>query len=467
MIYDFHKLFDVTLSEEYRMAASPGYWLLIYAAIAIIALIVLIARYRLNPFIVITLVSIGLALLAGMPADTIMGSYEAGVGKTLGHIALVVALGTMLGKMMAESGGAEQVARTLINRFGERNAHWAMVCIAFLVGLPLFFEVGFVLLVPIAFTVARRVGVSILMVGLPMVAGLSVVHALVPPHPAAMMAVLAYNASVGQTVLYAILIGIPTAIIAGPLYAKFIVPHIHLPAENPLERQFIDREPRTRLPSFALTMGTILLPVVLMMIGGWANLISTPGTAFNQFLLFIGNSVIALLVATLVSFWTLGLAQGFNRESILKFTNECLAPTASITLLVGAGGGLNRILVDAGVTNEILGLAHAFNLSPLVMGWLFAALMRIATGSATVAMTTASGVVAPVAMGLGYPHPELLVLATGAGSVIFSHVNDGGFWLIKEYFNMTVIQTFKTWTVLETLISVVAFGLTYGLSCIL
>jgi len=467
MIYDFHNLFDVTLSEEYRMAASPGYWLLIYAAIAIIALIVLIARYRLNPFIVITLVSIGLALLAGMPADTIMGSYEAGVGKTLGHIALVVALGTMLGKMMAESGGAEQVARTLINRFGERNAHWAMVCIAFLVGLPLFFEVGFVLLVPIAFTVARRVGVSILMVGLPMVAGLSVVHALVPPHPAAMMAVLAYNASVGQTVLYAILIGIPTAIIAGPLYAKFIVPHIHLPAENPLERQFIDREPRTRLPSFALTMGTILLPVVLMMIGGWANLISTPGTAFNQFLLFIGNSVIALLVATLVSFWTLGLAQGFNRESILKFTNECLAPTASITLLVGAGGGLNRILVDAGVTNEILGLAHAFNLSPLVMGWLFAALMRIATGSATVAMTTASGVVAPVAVGLGYPHPELLVLATGAGSVIFSHVNDGGFWLIKEYFNMTVIQTFKTWTVLETLISVVAFGLTYGLSCIL
>jgi GntP family gluconate:H+ symporter len=177
--------------------------------------------------------------------------------------------------------------------------------------------------------------------------------------------------------------------------------------------------------------------------------------------------VIALLVATLVSFWTLGLAQGFNRESILKFTNECLAPTASITLLVGAGGGLNRILVDAGVTHEILGLAHAFQLSPLVMGWLFAALMRVATGSATVAMTTASGVVAPVALGLGYPHPELLVLATGAGSVIFSHVNDGGFWLIKEYFNMTVIQTFKTWTVLETLISLVAFGLTYGLSLVL
>ena len=387
-----------------------------------------------------------------------------GVGKTLGHIALVVALGTMLGKMMAESGGAEQVARTMIDRFGERNAHWAMVCIAFLVGLPLFFEVGFVLLVPIAFTVARRVGVSVLMVGLPMVAGLSVVHALVPPHPAAMLAVQAYQASVGQTLMYAILIGIPTAIIAGPVFAKFIVPRIQLPDINPLEQQFINREPRARLPSCSITLATILLPVVLMLIGGWADLISTPGSGFNQFLQFIGNSVMALLIATVVSFWTLGLAQGFNRESILKFTNECLAPTASITLLVGAGGGLNRILIDSGVTTEIVGLAQDFQLSPLFMGWVFAALMRIATGSATVAMTTASGIVAPVALGLGYPHPELLVLATGAGSVIFSHVNDGGFWLVKEYFNMTVAQTFKTWTVLETLISVVAFGFTLILS---
>jgi GntP family gluconate:H+ symporter len=446
------------------MPPSTGLSLLVYAAVAIIALIVLIARFRLNPFVVITLVSVGLALVAGMPATSVVSSYEGGVGKTLGHIALVVALGTMLGKMMAESGGAEQVARTLIDRFGERNAHWAMVCIAFLVGLPLFFEVGFVLLVPIAFTVARRVGVSILMVGLPMVAGLSVVHALVPPHPAAMLAVQTYQASVGQTLFYAILIGIPTAIIAGPLYAKFIVPHIQLPDENPLAKQFLDREPRKQLPGFGITMATILLPVLLMLLGGWANLISTPGSAFNSFLLFVGNSVIALLLATLLSFWTLGIAQGFNRDAILKFTQECLAPTASITLLVGAGGGLNRILVDSGVTNEIVSLAQDFHLSPLLMGWLFAALMRVATGSATVAMTTASGIVAPVAMGLGYPHPELLVLATGAGSVIFSHVNDGGFWLIKEYFNMTVAQTFKTWTVLETLISVIAFLFTLGLA---
>ena len=221
------------------------------------------------------------------------------------------------------------------------------------------------------------------------------------------------------------------------------------------------------MPGFGITVATLLLPVGLMLLGGWADVLATPGTQANEWLRFLGNSVVALLLATLLSFVTLGLMRGFNREQILKFSQECLAPTAAITLLVGAGGGLNGILVKTGVAAEITALSQRFELSPLLMGWTVAALMRIATGSATVAMTTASGVVAPVALGLGYPHPELLVLATGAGSVIFSHVNDGGFWLIKEYFNMTVIQTFKTWTVLETLISVVAFGLTYGLSCIL
>jgi len=449
------------------MTPVLGTQLLVYAVIAIIALIVLIARYRINPFIVLTVVSLGLALAAQMPAKDIMAAYEAGVGKTLGHIALVVALGTMLGKMMAESGGAERIALTLIERFGEKNAHWAMVCIAFLCGLPLFFEVGFVLLVPIAFTVAKRAGVSILMVGLPMVAGLSVVHGLVPPHPAAMLAVGEYGAQVGRTIFYAVLVGVPTAAIAGPIFAKLIAPRIQLPEVNPIAAQFTERHQTRELPSFGVTIGTILLPVVLMLIGGWANLLAPAGSGLNSFLLFIGNSVVALLIATLVSFWTLGIARGFSRENILKFTNECLAPTAGITLLVGAGGGLNRILIESGVTKEIVSLSAAFHLSPLLLGWLLAALMRVATGSATVAMTTAAGIVAPIALATHYPHPELLVLATGAGSLILSHVNDGGFWLIKEYFNMTVVQTFKTWTVLETLISLVAFGLTALLASVL
>lgn len=450
---------------------SPGNLLLLNALLSILALIVLIARFRLNPFISVTLVSVGLALLAGMPAPEILPAYEQGVGKTLGHIALIVALGTMLGKMMAESGGAERIARTLIARFGTRNVHWAMMLVAFCVGLPIFFEVGFVLLIPIVLNVARRTGVPLLLVGLPMVAGLSVVHGLVPPHPAAMLAVHAYQADVGRTVFHALLVGLPTAALAGPLFARFVAPRLKLPAHNPMEAALLseghNRVPDEQLPGFGITLGTLLLPVALMLLGGWADQLATPGSPLNHGLRFIGHSVVALLLATLLSFLTLGLMRGFDRERILKFSQECLAPTAAITLLVGAGGGLNGILVHTGVAAEIIGLSQRFELSPLLMGWTMAALMRVATGSATVAMTTASGIVAPIATASGYPHPELLVLATGAGSVVLSHVNDGGFWLVKEYFNMTVAQTFKTWTVLETLISVTALALVMLLSHLL
>jgi GntP family gluconate:H+ symporter len=226
---------------------TAGNLLLLYAGLSILALIVLIARLRLNPFISVTLVSVGLALLAGMPAPEILPAYEQGVGKTLGHIALIVALGTMLGKMMAESGGAERIARTLIARFGPKNVHWAMMLIAFCIGLPIFFEVGFVLLIPIALNVARRTGVPLLLVGLPMVAGLSVVHGLVPPHPAAMLAVHAYGADVGRTVFYALLVGLPTAALAGPVFARFVVPRVTLPAHNPMEAALLD-EGHSRIP---------------------------------------------------------------------------------------------------------------------------------------------------------------------------------------------------------------------------
>ena len=450
---------------------TAGSLLLAYAAIAIIALVVLIARYRLNPFITLTLVSLGLALVAGMPAGEIVAAYEQGVGRTLGHIALIVALGTMLGKMMAESGGAERIARTLVARFGTKNVHWAMMLVAFAIGLPIFFEVGFVLLIPIVLNVARRTGTHLLLVGLPMVAGLSVVHGLVPPHPAAMLAVHEYQADVGRTLFFALLVGLPTAALAGPVFAKFIAPRIVLPAHNPMEAALLDeghgQVPDTALPGFGITVATLLLPVALMLLGGWADVLAAPGSALNGAFRFIGNSVVALLLATLMSFVTLGLMRGFNREQILKFSQDCLAPTAAITLLVGAGGGLNGILVKTGVAAEITAMSQRFELSPLLMGWNVAALMRIATGSATVAMSTAAGIVAPIALAAGYPHPELLVLATGAGALVLSHVNDGGFWLVKEYFNMSVAQTFRTWTVLETLISLVALALTALLAVLL
>jgi GntP family gluconate:H+ symporter len=446
------------------MIDAHGVFLIWSAAIAVVLLIVLIAVAKLNPFITLLLTSLALAIVTGMPLTTIVHSFEAGVGATLGHIAIVVALGTMLGKMMAESGGADQIAHTLIGVFGEKRVHWAMMVIGLVVGLPAFFEVGFVLLIPIAFTVARRTKTSLILVGLPMVAGLSVVHGLVPPHPAALLAATIYKADVGKTIFYALLVGLPTAVIAGPLYAKLIAPHIRLAANNPMAAQFVDEGLERSLPGFSLTLFTILFPVVLMLVGSWADKIAAPGSRWNETLRLIGNDDIALLIGVLLSFYTLGRMRGFTRATILRFSNECLGPTASITLLVGAGGGFGRILMDSGVSQAIIGVALHSHVPLLLLAWLLAALMRLATGSATVAMSTAAGIVAPIALHATGVHPELLAIATGAGSLIFSHVNDGGFWLVKEYFNMSVADTMKTWSVCETIISVVALILTTGLS---
>ncbi|WP_201319856.1 gluconate:H+ symporter, partial [Burkholderia sp. E168m30] len=339
------------------------------------------------------------------------------------------------------------------------------------VGLPVFFEVGFVLLIPIAFNVAKRTGKSLLVVGLPMVAGLSVVHGLIPPHPAALLAVQQYGADIGKTIAFGLVVGVPTAIIAGPLFALMISKFVKLPENNPLASQFVDSRTdggKRELPSFGITLFTILLPVVLMLVGSWADLVFTPKSLPNNLLRFAGNSDVALLIAVLVSFWTFGAKQGFNRDQIQKFCGECLAPIAGITLIVGAGGGFGGVLRDSGISQQIVETAKHAHLSPLLLGWFVAALMRLATGSATVAMTTACGIVAPIAAASGASvRPELLVLATGSGSLIFSHVNDGGFWLIKEYFGMTVGQTFKTWSLLETIISVLGLSFTLLLSVVL
>ncbi|PYY22890.1 MAG: permease DsdX [Acidobacteria bacterium] len=447
------------------MTDHHGASLLLLAFVAIVILILLIARFKLNPFVALMTVSLALAAASGMPLATIVKSFETGVGGTLGHIAIVVALGTMLGKMMAESGGAERIALTLISVAGEKRIHWAMMAVGLLVGLPVFFEVGFVLLIPIAFNVARRTGTSMVLVGLPMVAGLSVVHGLVPPHPATLLAVAAYKADIGRTVLYALIVGIPTAIIAGPLYAKFIAPRIRIVGENPIAAQFVETAANRDLPSFSLTLFTILLPIFLMLIGSWADKLATPHSPFNEGLRLLGGADIALLIAAMVSFVTLGKLRGFSRERILKFTDECLAPTATITLLVGAGGGLGRILQDSGTSQAIVDLALRAHLSILFSAWLVAALVRLATGSATVAMAMASGIIAPIAAHTGV-RPELLTIATGAGSLVFSHVNDGGFWLVKEYLNMSVADTMKSWSICETIISVVGLLLTMALSLI-
>lgn len=433
-------------------------FLLLSALVAVIGIILLVTVLKLNPFLSLLLASLGLAIVAGMPLSGVVHSFEVGVGSTLGHIAIVVALGTMLGKMMAESGGADTIALTLIRVFGEKRLPWAMMCIGIIVGLPAFFEVGFVLLIPIAFTVARRTGKSLISVALPMVAALSVDHGLVPPHPAALLAVNTYKADVGRTILYALIIGIPTATLAGPLFAKIITPWIKVPAENPMADDFEDHDPKRVLPGFWLTIGSILLPVVLMLVGSWADVFAPRGSALNEAVHFIGNDDMALLIGVLISFVTLGTMRGVSRETILRFSNECLAPTATITLLVGAGGGFGRVLQDSGVSHAMIEIAMQHHLPLLLLAWLLAALMRLATGSATVAMTTAAGIVAPIALQTPGASPELLAIATGAGSLIFSHVNDGGFWLVKEYLNLSVTETIKSWSVCETIISFAGLG---------
>jgi gluconate:H+ symporter, GntP family len=443
---------------------------LVYALLAVLALILLIARFKVHPFVALVTVSLGMGAAVGMAPGVLVKAFQDGVGATLGSIAVVVGLGTMLGKMMAESGGAARIATTLIALFGERRVHWAIMVVAFIVGIPVFFQVGFVLLIPLVFTIARRTGTSLIKVGLPLVAGLSVVHGMVPPHPAAMLAVTALGADLGRTIFYAILVGLPTAALAGPIFAVWIAPRITLPAHNPMAEQ-LEGDGSTAadasLPSFGLSLFTVLVPVMLMLAASAADVALAPGGAVRTTFDFLGHPIVALLLSLLFSFWALGIARGMSGARILSLANDCLAPTAAILLIIGAGGGFNRVLIESGVGKAIADVAIRAQVSPLLLAWVVACLVRVATGSATVAMTTASGIVAPIAAATGHTSPELLVLATGAGSLMLSHVNDSGFWLIKEYFNMTVQQTLATWTALETIIGVTGLLLTLALSALI
>jgi GntP family gluconate:H+ symporter len=439
---------------------TPDARLLLYALAAVAALVVLIARVKLHPFVALVGVSLAMGAAAGMPLPDVVKAFQDGVGGALGFIAVVVGLGTMLGKMMAESGGAARIATTLIGLFGERRVHWAIMCVAFIVGIPVFFQVGFVLLVPLVFTIARRTGMSLVKIGLPLVAGLSVVHGMVPPHPAAMLAVTAYGADVGLTILYALIVGLPTAALAGPVYATWIAPRIVLPPDNPLAAQLEGDTAQEEMPSFGVALATVMTPVLLMLLASAGAVLLDVASPLRRTLEFIGHPIVALLIALLISFWSLGRARRMTREQILRFTNDCLAPTATILLVIGAGAGFNQVLLRSGVGTAIAALAIGSHASPLLLAWGIAALIRVATGSATVAMTTAAGIVAPIAVAVPGTNAELLVLATGAGSLVLSHVNDSGFWLIKEFFNMTVPQTLKTWTVAETIIGVAGLGFT-------
>jgi GntP family gluconate:H+ symporter len=439
--------------------------LLLYAVISILGLIVLIAKVKMNPFVALIIGAVFMGLISGMPFADIVKSYQEGVASVLGFIAIVLGLGTMLGKLMAESGGAERVAKTLIRIFGEKNVHWAMMVVAVICGIPVFIQVGIVLLFPLVFVIAKHTGTSLVKIGISLVAGLAVVHSLIPPHPAAMLAVGIFNADIGKTIFLALIVSVPAAAIAGPLYGSWISKRIKSQASSDLMEQFTEVKER-ELPGFGITLFTILLPVILMLLATVVDLMLPAENTFRQVVDFIGSPIIALLLALLFSLYSFGYARGFSSKELLKFTNDCLAPVASIILLIGAGGGFNKILTASGVGDAIASFASAAHLSPLVLAFVIAGLIRAAVGSATVAMTTAAGIVAPIAATMPGVSPELLVLAVGAGSIILSHVNDSGFWIVKEYLNLSVPETLKTWTVMETILGFTAFGIVMLLSIV-
>jgi GntP family gluconate:H+ symporter len=435
--------------------------------IAIAVIVVLISQFKLHAFLALILGSGVLGLLAGMPVDKLLKSFSAGVGTTVASVGVLIALGAMLGKLLADSGGAEQIVDTIISRTSNRALPWSMALVAALIGLPMFFEVGLVLLIPIVLLVVRRTRQPLMLVGIPALAGLSVLHGLIPPHPGPLAAAGALNANIGIVLAFGLLVAVPTLIIAGPLFGMLaarwvpdaVAPESLVPAQH--------EETDARRPSFVAALCTVLLPVALMLAKALADILASNGNHVRRVLDFIGDPLVALLAAVLVGMFTLGRAAGFGRARLASTVNASLGPIAGIMLIVAAGGGFKQTLVDAGVGSVITQLATGASIPALLLGWLVAVAIRLATGSATVATVSAAGIVSPLAATLDPTHSALLVLAIGAGSLFFSHVNDAGFWLVKEYFGLSVGQTIKTWSVLETVISVVAIAILLPLGALL
>jgi gluconate:H+ symporter, GntP family len=457
--------------------------LVLAAVLGIVVVVLLIAWAKFHPFLSLILGTAVLGLVAGAsPSDTVT-SFTTGLGTTVGSVGLLIALGSMIGALLSESGGADGIVNRVVERVSGSALPWAMAGVAALVGLPLFFEVGVVLLVPIVLLVARRTDIGLLRVGIPALAGLSVLHGLVPPHPGPLAAITSLNADLGLTLLFGLICAIPTVIVAGPVFGNWIAKRVQLPApampapvgagaasgdedyaedatdvrrgssSSAVSPDISDAEPR-RNPGFWPAVLTVLVPIVLMLARAIGELTLEKGNGVRSALDTLGNPPVALLLGVLLAMWTLGKRAGLDRRETNAVIGGSLPPIAGILLIVAAGGGFKQVLVDAGVGDVVANAATDAHINALLLGWLVAVGIRVATGSATVATITAAGIVAPLAATLDKPTVSLLALAIGCGSLFFSHVNDAGFWLVKEYFGMTVGQTIKTWSVMETIISV-------------
>ena len=423
---------------------------LVVISLGILFLFLLIIVVRLNAFIAFILVSIAIGMGQGMELNAIVSSIEKGIGNTLGFLVMILGLGAMLGKLVAESGAAQKITNGLIALFGIKNTRTAVMLTGFIVGITMFYSVGFVILVPLVFTVATATGLSLISIALPMLAALSVTHGFLPPHPAPSALSVMFEADLGKTLLYGILIAIPAILISGPILTRFIPKVEAKPLKEFMASKVFEEE---ELPSLTNSLITALLPVILI---GFSTLISSV-IAEDHFLYtlikFIGNPVIALLLTVLIGIYTLGIARGNSMEGIMKIFGTAVSGITMVLLIISGAGALKQILIDSGVSNYIGSLLEISSMSPLIIAWLIATLIRFSVGSATVAGLTTAGIVLPLVQSSGVS-PELMVLAIGSGSLMLSHVNDSGFWLFKEYFNLNIKETLSTWTVMETSIGV-------------
>ncbi|WP_019244237.1 MULTISPECIES: gluconate:H+ symporter [Bacillus] len=428
---------------------------IISVTIGVALLLLLMVVLKLNAFVSLIVVSLIVGILEGMSPIDAMASIQSGLGSTLGNLTMVIIFGGVLGKLMTDSGGAQRIATTLINGFGQKRVQLAAVVTAAIVGIALFFETGVVVLIPLVFTIATAARVPVLYIGMPVIAALITMHGFVPPHPGPTAVADVFGANIGKTLIFGIIIAIPSLILAGPLYTKLFKKEaleIEIPKGLFNPREFTEEE----MPKFGISLFTALLPVILIALQAFVEIFA-PKSTIMPVVDFIGNANVALLISVVVAIFTFGLNRGRKMPEIMQSLTESVSGIAMILLIIAAGGAFKQVLIDSHIDQYISDIMAGSTLSPLLLTWLIAALLRIAVGSATVAGMTAAGIAAPLVASTG-ASPELMVLAAGAGSVTFSHVNDAGFWIYKEYFNLTIGQTIKTWSIMVTIISLVGLG---------
>ena len=418
--------------------------------LCIILLIVMISIFKIHAFLSFLIVSILAGITLGLPLPKIAGAVEKGMGDVLGSLVIIITTGAMLGKLVAESGAAQKIAEVMMSTFGRKHIQWAMVITGFVIGIPLYYGIGFVLMVPLIFSVVYRYQLNAIYIGLPMLAALSVTHGFLPPHPSPAALVVQFDANMGLTLFYGMIVAIPAIIIGGPIFSKTLK---HIDAK-PLTAFRTKEMPSEELPGRWVSLFTALLPVILLALASFLPILLPVGSAIAPVISFLGNPSIVMMIVLVIATWLLGLARGKNMSAIMILYGEAIKDIAMILLIIAGSGALKEILVQTGVSLEIAKYLEGVAVEPLILGWLIAALIRFAVGSATVAGLTTAGIVYPL-MASAHTDPNLMVLAVGAGSLMFSHVNDSGFWLFKEYFNLSLKDTFRSWALMETIVGTV------------